>query len=293
MKQLLPCLVILLLGADTFRLHAREEGQKPVVYDYVGKGADRTDEAVYRAVYGRKFRIIEVTDAKAYRGLKLPNGILPKDPVRDSSGKILTGTVDVEFIVNQEGRIIEPFILRSAHPRLSETALRAIRNTRAKPARLNGSPIAAMGAVTFVFNKPTLPKWLEDFPNAGATDARGVRYSLADNPPYLDDVTNRVVPENPSSTTQTGGAGQGLFRVSIDVNTGTVTNVVVLRPIESASLHPRTVAALRQWRWKPGTWRQVDIPFIYGREGAARTRDGDAISGFPKASPSYPAGVVP
>jgi TonB family protein len=293
MKQVLPCLVILLLGTDNFRVYARDEGQKPVVYDYVGKGADRRDEAVYRAVYGKKFRIVELTDSKASKGFELPKGILPKEPVRDSSGKILTGAVDVEFIVNQEGRIIEPFILRSAHPRLSEVALQAIEKTRAKPARLNGSPIAEMGAVTFVFEKPRLPKWLDDFPHAGATNARGVRYSLADHPPFLDDVTNRVVPENPSSTTRAGGAGHGLFRVSIDVKTGKVTDVVVLRPIESASLHPRVVAALRQWRWKPGTWRQVDIPFVYGPEGAAGSRDHDAISGSPKASPVYPGGLVP
>jgi TonB family protein len=60
--------------------------------------------------------------------------------------------------------------------------------------------------------------------------------------------------------------GVGLFRMYIDLKTGFVTQVAVVKSTGWWSLDTSAVNALRKWRWKPGTWKEVDVPvrFVIG-----------------------------
>lgn len=73
------------------------------------------------------------------------------------------------------------------------------------------------------------------------------------------------MPYHVNSDREHDGEGAGLFQVTIDVKTGIVTKVIVIKSTDSSTLDHNAVAALREWRWKPGTWRQVDIPVVFGR----------------------------
>jgi hypothetical protein len=56
-------------------------------------------------------------------------------------------------------------------------------------------------------------------------------------------------------------------------------------------LDASAVTALRQWRWKPGTWRQVAMRITFALPRLDRERNTDV---FGRGVPSYPpAGVVP
>jgi len=54
--------------------------------------------------------------------------------------------------------------------------------------------------------------------------------------------------------------GTGLFRLYIDLKTGFVTQVAVVKSTGWWSVDTSAVNALRKWRWKPGTWKEVNVP---------------------------------
>jgi TonB family protein len=53
--------------------------------------------------------------------------------------------------------------------------------------------------------------------------------------------------------------GSGLFRLSLDLNTGSVSKVTVIQSTGSPMLDNSTSDTLHRWRWKPGRWREVDV----------------------------------
>ena len=64
--------------------------------------------------------------------------------------------------------------------------------------------------------------------------------------------------------------GDGLFHVVIDWNTGAVVVVNVKKSTGYQSLDNAAVHALKQWRFRPGSWKTLDIPvdFKMGRTHA-------------------------
>lgn len=57
--------------------------------------------------------------------------------------------------------------------------------------------------------------------------------------------------------------GSGLYRITLDPETGVVRNVTVLKSTGWISLDNAALRGLRQLRMKPGKWKQVDFPFVY------------------------------
>ena len=62
--------------------------------------------------------------------------------------------------------------------------------------------------------------------------------------------------------------GEGLFRIIINPATGTVDQVVMIRSTGFLLLDNSALAALQSWRWKPGTWKQIDMPVRFEMIGA-------------------------
>jgi outer membrane biosynthesis protein TonB len=50
--------------------------------------------------------------------------------------------------------------------------------------------------------------------------------------------------------------------------------VIAVRSTGYGLLDSAAIAALRRWRWKPGTWREVDMPIAFQK-----------VSGPPKMAP--------
>jgi TonB family protein len=104
-------------------------------------------------------------------------------------------------------------------------------------------------------------------PVSAALDAAGGYHSAREYPkdqiPWLHgDVVRDVTPEYPAwqfSRHQ----GEGLFRVSLDLRSGAVTRESIVKSTGFRELDESAVAALSKWRWKPGRWKEIEIPIRF------------------------------
>jgi TonB family protein len=102
--------------------------------------------------------------------------------------------------------------------------------------------------------------------NSAAVDAHGVRYRGRDYPEggvWMNDAVSRVAPQYPSNERAQRHFGSGLLRLTLDLKTGTVTKIQVLQSTRFAALDQSAIDALRQWRWRPGKWKEIDVPITF------------------------------
>jgi len=101
-----------------------------------------------------------------------------------------------------------------------------------------------------------------------AVDANGVHHDGKDYPhgqhlPWLDDIIQAYSPHYPVGDRVQRNQGPGVYRLTLDLNTGSVTDVTVLKSTGIGSLDGCALSAFRRWRWKPGKWKQIDIPVLF------------------------------
>jgi TonB family protein len=110
-----------------------------------------------------------------------------------------------------------------------------------------------------------------EIPGTGAIDAKGVRHLASEyhgkTAPWMSDITNWIAPEYSPRDRISRNQGTGVFRLTLDARSGAVINVSILQSIGTTTLNQSTLAALRQWRWKPGKWKEVDIPVTFAGTG--------------------------
>jgi TonB family protein len=58
----------------------------------------------------------------------------------------------------------------------------------------------------------------------------------------------------------------------LDVNTGLVTKVDLLKSTGYRNLDDSAAQALRYWRWKPGKWKEIDMPVEFTLQGVPSTK---------------------
>ena len=96
-----------------------------------------------------------------------------------------------------------------------------------------------------------------------AIDAKGVAHSWRENggkgPQWRRDLVHYVPPDYPSRDQRRSYQGTGVSRITIDPKTGGAKNVTMVRSAGHIDLDRRSLLALKQWRWKPETWTQVDV----------------------------------
>src|SRR5690348_15043251 len=102
---------------------------------------------------------------------------------------------------------------------------------------------------------------------SSAIDAKGVRHLGSDYPkkfsPWILDQVHSVAPAYSYDDRLNRREGKGLFRVTLDMKTGAVANVSIVKSTGFTTLDNSAVAALRQWRWKPRKWRQIEMPVTF------------------------------
>jgi TonB family protein len=103
---------------------------------------------------------------------------------------------------------------------------------------------------------------------ASAVDVKGQRHFGSRDFPGLDEpwTRDRILyrhPDYPYEDRARYHQGDGLFRIMLDPKTGLVTQVTVIKSTGFASLDNSAVAAIRKWRWKPGTWKEIDMPIRF------------------------------
>jgi TonB family protein len=102
-----------------------------------------------------------------------------------------------------------------------------------------------------------------------AVDAKGKRHYSDDypnrRPPWMDDQIRFGEPLYPNEDLLLRHEGKGLFRLTLDLKTGYVGEVTVMKSTGFRTLDESVVSALRRWRWKPGTWKEIEVPVTFVR----------------------------
>lgn len=77
--------------------------------------------------------------------------------------------------------------------------------------------------------------------------------------PWDHDVLKKVGPVYSESQRERHNQGTGLYRGTIDVETGQVIRMAIEKSTGYQPLDEAAVTALKQWRFKPRTWREFEI----------------------------------
>ena len=104
-----------------------------------------------------------------------------------------------------------------------------------------------------------------------AIDAKGVRHTgpprhpgiLA---PWLQDRLKAVAPDYPYGDRAQHHTGTGRYRLQLDLKTGGVTRITIIKSTGFRTLDNGALVALRRWRWKPGRWREIEMPVTFRLE---------------------------
>ena len=119
-----------------------------------------------------------------------------------------------------------------------------------------------------------------------AVDAKGVRHSEPARSgrlqPWIEDRVNAVAPDYPYAESAQHHTGAGRFRLQLDLKTGAVTRITVVKSTGFQTLDNCAVVALRQWRWRPGRWREIEMPVTF-RLGSPPSRLPPSTVRLPKA----------
>jgi TonB family protein len=127
--------------------------------------------------------------------------------------------------------------------------------------------LIAFGLLSFSHGVPCADSqaFLTQGQPTSAVDAKGVRHSVASGQPapWLNDRVRAVAPQYPYADRARHHVGIGRFHLVLDLKTGIVTGISVTKSTGFAGLDASAVAALRQWRWKPGRWKEIDLPVTF------------------------------
>jgi len=103
--------------------------------------------------------------------------------------------------------------------------------------------------------------------SGSAVDVNGFRHTTADYPghhaPWLDDRTAAVAPKYPLQDLRLHHQGSGSFRLLLDLQTGCVGKVILIRSTGFSSLDQSAMAAVRKWQWKPGKWKEITVTTVF------------------------------
>ena len=105
-----------------------------------------------------------------------------------------------------------------------------------------------------------------------AIDAKGVRH-VARAPgfgPSFADVIFAPKPDYPYSERSLHNEGIAVVRMDIDLKTGLVTSASIIRSSGFPKLDEAAFNTLRRWRFKPGKWKEAEVPVVFTMSGHYR-----------------------
>jgi TonB family protein len=104
-------------------------------------------------------------------------------------------------------------------------------------------------------------------PESSAVDANGIHHRPGDygdkRDPWMTDRVKFVQPDYPVEARARHNQGTGFFRATLDVKTGSVTDVSVLKSTGSSELDASAARAIRQWHWRPHRWKEINVPVTF------------------------------
>ena len=110
-----------------------------------------------------------------------------------------------------------------------------------------------------------------------AVDAKGIRHygsSYKGSPPWLLDRLSGMAAFYPIEERRYRHQGMGMFRLTLDLNTGRVASVTVVKSTGFSALDNSAVSAFRDWRFRPGRWREIDMGTMFLISASPQPRPG-------------------
>jgi len=137
-----------------------------------------------------------------------------------------------------------------------------------------------------------------DDPSWSAVDTKGVRHwgtEYDGSLPWVRDGVMYPRPEYPYVARRRHQEGKGIFRVSIDEQTGRVVKVDVMKSTGFASLDDSVITAALKWHWRSRDWKEVDVPVGFSLGGGPSSHDFGSRSEWrqPTVQSSIGSGVRP
>jgi len=81
--------------------------------------------------------------------------------------------------------------------------------------------------------------------------------------PWVKDCIYCPIPHYPLDARARRAQGKGYFLVTFNMKTGSVEKIKVQQSTGVGSIDNSAVAALRQWRLKPGKWKEILVPIDF------------------------------
>jgi TonB family protein len=83
---------------------------------------------------------------------------------------------------------------------------------------------------------------------------------------YIPDKFKGIILYAPGPVDYSNSGTQGVYRLTIDQKTGTVTEVGILKRSGYQPRDATAVLTFMQWKFKPGTLKQLDVPVMWDRQ---------------------------
>jgi TonB family protein len=109
--------------------------------------------------------------------------------------------------------------------------------------------------------------------NSSAVDAKGVHHdphSYKGNPPWLVDRVGGPAPEYPIDERRMRHQGNAIVRLTLDLKTGHVVKASLLKSSGYPTLDKCAIAAFSRWTWRPGKWKEIDLPVTFRMGNASQ-----------------------
>lgn len=83
---------------------------------------------------------------------------------------------------------------------------------------------------------------------------------------YIPDKFKGIILYAPGPVDYSNSGTQGVYRLTINQKTGIVTEVGILKRSGYQPRDATAVLTFMQWKFKPGTLKQLDVPVIWDRQ---------------------------
>jgi len=163
------------------------------------------------------------------------------------------GHIIVEAVINNEGQVVEPRILRpSPDDELNRRALEAAGKWRFRAATRDGGPVAVTGLFTFSFRIHGPEELTGARADAVAMGAGGLTAPV---------LVERELPEYPEGDEYRGIEGD-VYIEAVVTTEGTVVEPKLIRGVGNDEMDKRALEAVSKWRFEPGTKDGEPVPVI-------------------------------
>ena len=127
--------------------------------------------------------------------------------------------------------------------------------------------IAVVSAANYVAAQMQV-NWAKMNKFTAAVDANGSHHRGTDyqgRPPWIDDITASPM-RYPYEARHLHQSGVVQLHVSLEVSSGRVINATLTKSSGSDVLDSTALTEIHKWQWKPGKWKEIELPIAFYME---------------------------